>query len=763
MAACLYSQSKVTFIVNEETRIKHDSIFLAGTFNNWDANANPRYLLKPYGNNKKAITIDVPNGAIEYKFHRGNWASVEKAFNFDEIPNRIINIEHDTTLEDKIMEWQDEFLVNKWFAISNSTEDSTLLFNYAALANTYPYYADFYNADSAIYYAGKAKEVFDKIKSSGKYKDWFKDDNKIYFLFNMQEVNATIFHTAGNYSKSLEIRLDNLSLAEGSALAYMKSDALRSLAILYASMKDYNRMLDCGLKMDTVLAGMDGSKSNWYTYYIYSTNYTIASAYFKLNKPTEALFYAKKLERLNMNVATELYALRTQLLLGDIYALLDDSKAAMNKYDSILLDIPETIHHFGALAWLGKAKLYQKNNQTDSALIYAQKAYMFFKTNNIDALISSGWGENSNYYLSEISPLVANLFSATGYPDSAYKYLQLYVSLKDTLFNNEKATQFQAIILNETSRQQKEAIEKSYLQKQFQSQLKVYGLIACILFFVVLAFTQFRNIKQKQKVNSSLKTALKELKSTQSQLIQSEKMASLGELTTGIAHEIQNPLNFVNNFSELSNELIDELNEELDKGDVDEAKAISSDIKTNLEKINHHGKRADAIVKGMLQHSRKSEGKKEPTDINALCNEYVRLAYHSLRARDKSFNADLKTDFDESLPKINVIPQDIGRVLLNIINNGFQAVQGTKDPTLLVSTKRAGDHIEIKITDNGPGIPDSIKDKIFQPFFTTKPTGQGTGLGLSLSYDIVKAHGGELKVTSITGEGATFTVSLPVW
>ena len=278
--------------------------------------------------------------------------------------------------------------------------------------------------------------------------------------------------------------------------------------------------------------------------------------------------------------------------------------------------------------------------------------------------------------------------------------------------------------------------------------------------------TQARELEQARQIEKAyteLEQTHENLKATQAQLIQSEKMASLGELTAGIAHEIQNPLNFVNNFSEVSQELLDELQEEVKEGDLEEVAAITSDLKSNLEKINHHGKRADAIVKSMLQHSRISSGDMEPTDINALCDEYLRLAYHGMRAKDKSFNAGYKLELDENLPLLKVVPQDIGRVLLNLINNAFQAVTDVEKPEVVVSTQKLLDKIEIKVSDNGPGIPDSIKDKIFQPFFTTKPTGQGTGLGLSLSYDIVKAHGGELKVTSITGEGATFTVSLPVW
>jgi len=268
-----------------------------------------------------------------------------------------------------------------------------------------------------------------------------------------------------------------------------------------------------------------------------------------------------------------------------------------------------------------------------------------------------------------------------------------------------------------------------------------------------------------------LQITLDDLKATQSQLIQSEKMASLGELTAGIAHEIQNPLNFVNNFSEVSKELLEEVKAERlkVKGERDEKleEEILEDIDQNLQKIRHHGQRASGIVKGMLEHSRTSDGKKELTDINALADEYLRLAYHGLRAKDKSFSADFKTNLDPSVPKINVIPQDIGRVLLNLINNAFYACTERSrsagsdyKPLVIVTTKKIQNTIEISVKDNGSGIPKEIKDKIFQPFFTTKPTGQGTGLGLSLSYDIIKAHGGELKVESKAGEGSEFKIQL---
>ncbi len=304
-----------------------------------------------------------------------------------------------------------------------------------------------------------------------------------------------------------------------------------------------------------------------------------------------------------------------------------------------------------------------------------------------------------------------------------------------------------------------------------------YALIGLLVFIAVDRFMRAR-IKRIERERSrdkelaqakEIEKAYAELKNTQSQLVQSEKMASLGELTAGIAHEIQNPLNFVNNFSEVSNELIDEMNEELDKGDIEEAKAIAVDIKQNLEKITHHGKRADQIVKGMLQHSRSSTADKEPTDINKLADEYLRLAYHGLRAKDKNFNAALETDFDTRIGLVDMIPQDMGRVILNLITNAFYAVNEKKksgvenyEPIVSISTKKNKKTITLKVRDNGNGIPEGVEEKVFQPFFTTKPTGKGTGLGLSLSYDIVKTHGGTLAVTTVRGENTEFSIILPL-
>lgn len=320
-------------------------------------------------------------------------------------------------------------------------------------------------------------------------------------------------------------------------------------------------------------------------------------------------------------------------------------------------------------------------------------------------------------------------------------------------------------ILFSQNRQFKVA-EKERIKRQQEDELNRAIAIRKVELEELVAERTAELTEQKEE----LEHALHELRTTQSQLIQSEKMASLGELTAGIAHEIQNPLNFVNNFSEVNAELIEEMKQEITKGNMEEVKAIANDIAMNEQKITQHGKRADAIVKGMLQHSRTSSGIKEPTNINTLADEYLRLAYHGLRAKDKSFNATMRTDFDETLEKINIIPQDIGRVILNLITNAFYAVTEKKqqqpidyEPTVSVFTKKTGGKVMITVKDNGNGIPKTAMDKIFQPFFTTKPSGKGTGLGLSMSYEIItKAHSGELKVDTKEGEGAEFTIILPV-
>jgi signal transduction histidine kinase len=363
--------------------------------------------------------------------------------------------------------------------------------------------------------------------------------------------------------------------------------------------------------------------------------------------------------------------------------------------------------------------------------------------------------------------LLAQLHEQTGNYKKANEALESFISLQDSI----QADQEKYGSLSFETEQEMNAKQLSIAKLESQNKISTLsrnfsiGIAALLLLIVASIYYRFRS---KKKANLVLEKTLSDLRSTQTQLIQSEKMASLGELTAGIAHEIQNPLNFVNNFSELNKELLVELKDEIKKGNLGEVTAIADDVISNEEKINHHGKRADAIVKGMLQHSRSSSVQKEPTDINALADEYLRLAYHGLRAKDKTFNATLKTDFDETIGNINIIPQDIGRVILNLITNAFYVVDEKKksgiegyEPSVSVSTKKAGNKVLIAVKDNGNGISQKVLYKIFQPFFTTKPTGQGTGLGLSLSYDIVKAHGGEIKVVTKENEGTEFIIQIP--
>jgi len=370
--------------------------------------------------------------------------------------------------------------------------------------------------------------------------------------------------------------------------------------------------------------------------------------------------------------------------------------------------------------------------------------------------------------------LMAELYGKTGQHDKAAQTYSTFIAMQDSLLADQDKFRSYSFEAEQQMNEKEHSISKLESANKLTSITRNFTIgIAGLL--LIIAGSIYYRFRSKQKANEILEKTLSDLKATQSQLIQSEKMASLGELTAGIAHEIQNPLNFVNNFSEVNSELIDEMTQEIDKGNVLEVKSIAKDIKENQNKITEHGKRADVIVKGMLQHSRSSQGIKEPTNINTLADDYFRLAFHGLRAKDKTFNAIMKTDFDPSIGLVNVVPQDIGRVILNLITNAFYAVSSPKspkgdlhhEPTVTVKTKLlkspSGDlGVEISVSDNGPGIPDSIKDKIFQPFFTTKPTGQGTGLGLSLSYDIVKAHGGEIKVSTKEGEGTEFTIQLPI-
>ena len=449
------------------------------------------------------------------------------------------------------------------------------------------------------------------------------------------------------------------------------------------------------------------------------------------------------------------------LISGDIYSMRENYDSAEYYYrEGIKLTEKFNAPFAGVLVYEGLAAILYKKKEIDSSVYYAHRSLTLclkYKYKNFEI---------------GVSRFLARVYDKTNV-DSAYKYIKIMVAANDEVNNASRGRQFQKV----SSDVEKKERELEDAKIRIQNSLKLYGLITLLSFFVFIAIIFWRNNRQRKKANTllteqkeKLELTLAELKATQYQLIQSEKMASLGELTAGIAHEIQNPLNFVNNFSEVNEELLRELKTEAEKGNLEDVKAIANDIASNSEKINHHGKRADTIVKGMLQHSRTSSGQKEPTDINKLADEYLKLAYHGLRARDKSFNANLKTEFDNNIGKINVAPQEMGRVILNLINNAFYAVKEKQkqnlngyEPTVTITTAKRNGKVEIKVKDNGTGIPQKIVDKIFQPFFTTRPTGQGTGLGLSLAYDIVtKGHGGELGVETKEGEGSEFIILLPL-
>ena len=412
-------------------------------------------------------------------------------------------------------------------------------------------------------------------------------------------------------------------------------------------------------------------------------------------------------------------------------------------------------------SYLSEAKLYHNNKRQDSAEFYAQKALDVAKAGGFEQDVLNAGKRLYTYYDED-----HNL-------PEAYKYFRLATAAKDSLYSQDRVKQILNLDFEEKQRQQ----EIATAQEQYRARVRMYSLIAGLVVLLLLAIIFWRNSNQRkaankllQKQKEEIQTTLGELKTTQNQLVQSAKMASLGELTAGIAHEIQNPLNFVNNFSELNEEMFDDLKEAVKNGNTEEALSLANDLQENEKKIRHHGKRADFIVKGMLEHSRTSAGERQATNINVLADEFLKLSYHGLRAKDKSFNSELITHFDEKLPRVSVAQQDIGRVLINLFGNAFYAVNlkaktaGPEyKPTVEVSTAQQNGSVLISVKDNGTGIPEDIREKIMQPFFTTKPTGEGTGLGLSLSYDIVvKGHGGKIDVESKVGEGSEFTIQLPV-
>ncbi len=628
--------------------------------------------------------------------------------------------------------------------LAMTTQDTSRV---TILTNLCNFYRE-YNQDSSIIFGNQALALAQRIN------------------FPAGEANVLnelglSFRILGNMPKSLELQFQGLQIAESNKWPLLMAKCLRGIGVVFLELKDYSKAISYfkrGKLINKTIHNIKEAASSEVF-----LDWNIGVCYMRKNQLDSSLFYLQNLY--NKRLQAGFFSGPILLAYGQLqFRLGNHNEAIEYLHKSILINLKDSSNRSLSEDYNTIAGFYKEMNDRDSSIYFAKLG--------LDAARSISYTRA----FFDASSLLAELYEPFDIKN-AYYYLKIAKSANDELYGADKVQALQKIIFEDQEHQRKTETERV----AYQNQAKQYALLAGLGVMFSIGFILYRNNKKKQKANKVLEETLTNLKSTQAQLIQSEKMASLGELTAGIAHEIQNPLNFVNNFSEVNKELIGEMKTEIAKGNLEEVKTIADDIESNEEKINHHGKRADAIVKGMLQHSRSSSGVKELTDINALCDEYLRLSYHGLRAKDKSFNADFKTAFDLTIGKINIIPQDIGRVLLNLYNNAFYAVterrklesmglpagQAGYEPLVLVSTKKINDKIEIRISDNGNGIPQNITDKIFQPFFSTKPTGQGTGLGLSISYDIIKAHGGEIsvgsrgKVESKEGAGTTFFISLP--
>jgi two-component system NtrC family sensor kinase len=630
--------------------------------------------------------------------------------------------------------------------LSNARTDSVKTQIIAELSNKY----EEYNPDSSLYYANG-------VYSAGK-----RSNNQKLINYALAKI-AFANYIKGNFPVALDNALHVLRMIESGKNMKSIANIYNMIGNIYKGQQNYPRALyyyrRC--KQEAIL-GRDTTDLT-YSYF------NMANVYDLTNVPDSAIIYAKKALVFVRKVADGSQTDIVLAILGDAYAKQGDNKMAYSYLRRAYAQNQKknSYKRNSTLVCAALSKYFKRIGKRDSAIYYAYKALGYANAVRF---------KNAEYISFR---LLSSLYENDYNIDSAYKYLKLSSAANDSLYNTQRMQESEALTVGEEGRLKEiEQAKATYI-----NGIKMSLLIAGLIIFLMVAGLLWRNNRQKQKANhllnkqkeeiasqrDDLGQALEALKQTQTQLIQSEKMASLGELTAGIAHEIQNPLNFVNNFSEVNTELIDEMQQEMDKGDYDEAKAIAADIKENQIKINQHGKRADFIVKGMLQHSRTSTGERELTNMNTLADEFLKLSYHGLRAKDKNFNAELVTHFDETLPKINIVQQDIGRVLLNLFNNAFYAVNqkqksSTPDykPTVTVSTRIAGTFVLITVRDNGAGIPQKIVDKIYQPFFTTKPSGQGTGLGLSLSYDIVKANGGDISVETQENIFTQFNVQLPL-
>ena len=568
-------------------------------------------------------------------------------------------------------------------------------------------------------------------------------------LSKSQTFIGSTYWGLSDYARAIEYVMKALKSGEESNCLDCQVFTWQTTAYIYVSLGDYNKANEYYQKLVAGYKqlGISGTASE-------EVINGIGETYRLMGKYPEALNYYRQSISLSTSPVNIAYA---ESNIADVYVRIDSLGPAF-KYAFNSRATAQELNDLTLEAWIDGilSRAYLKKKLPDSSLHYARLG--------LDAAEKLGTIE----FMRDNMLAIANAYAFKEDFKNAYKYHNLYIDYRDSMMTAEIKNR--TAVLEHNYELDKKEGQIALLSQQKKSQQNfLIGVSIALFFILVTAIVLLRSNRQKQKAKLKIEKAYSELKSTQAQLIQSEKMASLGGLTAGIAHEIQNPLNFVNNFSEVNTELVDDLKAQLATGNTQSANDIANSIKENAQKISHHGKRADAIVKSMLQHSRASRGQKEPTDINKLADEYLRLAYHGLRAKDKSFNAKLETEFDHRIEKINIVQQDIGRVILNLMNNAFYAVNEKQkqnntgyEPTVTVATREIDDKILISVRDNGNGIPQNIIDKIFQPFFTTRPTGQGTGLGLSLAYDIVKAHGGEIKVESKDGQGCECIIHLPL-
>ena len=748
------AQYKVRFIVQEATVQKHDSIYITGSFAKWIPD-DSNHFLKPLDAVHKTITLNLAAGTYEFIFLRGDWSRIEKNGACASV-HRILSIDADTTINVLIKNWSDDCSVNlfsgdKWYllrtdsvsalaelvlslviliyllSIKKKSKDGWLITKYMIMMTVF-YLADFLrNINETPWRMYTAQDVANgwlvicHVWFSYNYrKQFFRKEMIAVLTLLIILINAILLVEIIN--EPINLATLYLALFSIYIFAYLWSIAVLLRKAGPGSYKTGSENIKS--------AGRD--KKAFRSFAWWSALFVVLWLSFIIPSAGIRVFY-------NVFMVFHTISLISLAWFAINYVNYAEEYTTFQvKLVGIMLCV--TLLLLGLLAFLilppGYISQTAEGRPVQNAVnILAMLVPVM--TLLIILLFNVFVKKNLLRPLKEVLDGVQRV-------NAGDLNVEVPVEVKDELgFLSHNFNQMTNSLRHYSENMETLVAERTTELEQKSTQL------------------------EKQK--AALQTTLEDLKATQAQLIQSEKMASLGELTAGIAHEIQNPLNFVNNFSELNTELIAELGQEAETGNFDEVKAIAKIIKKNEEKINHHGRRADAIVKGMLQHTLSSSSVKEPTDINALADEYLRLSYHGLRAKDKSFNATLKTDFDNKIGKINIVPQEIGRVILNLINNAFYAVSEKKkqtggqdfEPVVSISTQKIGNQVLLTVKDNANGIPQKIVDKIFQPFFTTKPTGQGTGLGLSLSYDIVKAHGGEIKVETKAGEGSEFIIQLP--